>query len=80
MAIAGFMLNLIVAFSMMTAYKKNKLAINGLYSIFLNPMYAIQIIVTVPGLLLLFNSWLVLTTVIVAFIAFKIFVKEEEIM
>ncbi len=78
MAVAGFTLNLMAAFGMLSAYKKGQLATGGLYSIFLNPMYTFQILVTVPGLLLLFNSWSVMMTVIPVFIAFKVFVKEEE--
>lgn len=78
LAIVGFAINLIAAFGMIGAYNKDELATKGLYSIFLNPMYTFQIFITVPGLLLLLNSWLVLITVIPTFIAFKIFVKEEQ--
>ena len=78
MAISGFTLNLIAAFGMLSAYRKGQLATKGLYSVFLNPMYTFQILVTVPGLLLLFNSWLVTAAVIPVFIAFKVFVGEEE--
>ncbi len=74
----GFTLNLIAAFGMLSAYRKGSLATDGLYSIFLHPMYALQILITVPGLLLLFNSWLVLMSIIPAFIAYKIFAREEE--
>ncbi|MDD5686490.1 MAG: methyltransferase [Elusimicrobia bacterium] len=78
MIITGFILNLIAAFSMLNAYGKEQLATGGLYSIFLNPMYTFQILVTVPGLLLFFNSWFVMITIISVFIAFKVFVKKEE--
>jgi protein-S-isoprenylcysteine O-methyltransferase Ste14 len=78
MAIVGFALNLIAAFGMLSAHRKEQLATGGLYSLFLNPMYTFQILITVPGLLLLFNSWFVMITVVPVFIAFKVFVKEEE--
>lgn len=77
-AVVGFTFNLISAFGMMSAHKNGRLATHGLYALFLNPMYTFQLLLTVPGLLLLFNSWLALLTVIPAFIAFKMFVKEEE--
>lgn len=77
-AVVGFTLNLIAAYGMLRAYRKGQLATGGLYSVFLNPMYTFQILITVPGLLLLFNSWLVMLTIIPVFIAFKFFVKEEE--
>jgi protein-S-isoprenylcysteine O-methyltransferase Ste14 len=77
--VVGFTLNLIAAFSMLNAYRNGRLATHGMYALFLNPMYTFQLLLTVPGLLLLLNSWLVLLSVIPAFIAFKVFAKEEEI-
>lgn len=77
-AVVGFSFNLIAAFEMLSAHKKRQLATRGLYALFLNPMYAFQLLLTVPGLLLLLNSWLTLLTVIPAFIAFKVFAKEEQ--
>lgn len=78
MAVAGFTLNLISAFGMLSANRKGQLATGGFYSVFFHPMYTFQLLITVPGLLLFFNSWLVLVAVIPAFIAFKVFAKEEE--
>lgn len=78
LAAVGFSFNLIAAFGMLSAHKKGQLATRGLYALFLNPMYTFQLLLTVPGLLLLLNSWLALLTVIPAFIAFKAFAKEEE--
>jgi protein-S-isoprenylcysteine O-methyltransferase Ste14 len=77
-AAVGFSLNLVAAFGMMKAHRKNELATTGLYAIFLHPMYTCQLLLTVPGLLLLLNSWLALAAVVPAFIAFKIFAKEED--
>lgn len=77
-AAVGFSLNLAAAFTMLSAHKKDKLATGGLYAVFLNPMYTLQIFITVPGVLLFFNSWLVLVSIVPVFAAFKIFSKEEE--
>ncbi|MDP4121392.1 MAG: methyltransferase [Bacillota bacterium] len=77
-AVIGFALNLIAAFGMLAAHKKGTLAMGGLYALFLNPMYTFQLLITLPGILLLFNSWIVFLTIISSFIAFKVFVKEEE--
>ncbi|HWS29700.1 MAG TPA: methyltransferase [Clostridia bacterium] len=77
-AVVGFALNLAAAFEMLSAHKKGELATGGLYAWFLNPMYAFQLLLTVPGLLLLLNSWLALATVAPTFVAFKMFAKEEE--
>lgn len=78
MAVTGFTFNLIAGLEILRAYRKEQLATSGLYSIFLNPMYAFQILITIPGLLLLCNSWLVMATLIPVFVAYKVFVKEEE--
>lgn len=77
LAVIGFALNLVAAFSMMRAHKENRLATNGFYALFRDPMYVLQIFVTLPGLFLLFNSWLALIGVIPAYIAYKVFVREE---
>jgi protein-S-isoprenylcysteine O-methyltransferase Ste14 len=77
MIVAGFSLNLVAAFSMLKAYREERLATSGLYHIFRDPMYVLQIFITLPGLFLLFNSWLVLAGVIPAYIAYRVFVREE---
>lgn len=40
-------------------------------------MYLLQIFITLPGLFLLFNSWLVLGGVAPAYLAYRVFVREE---
>jgi protein-S-isoprenylcysteine O-methyltransferase Ste14 len=74
---AGFSLNLVAAFSMLKAYREERLATGGLYHLFRDPMYVLQIFITLPGLFLLFNSWLVLAGVVPAYLAYRIFVQEE---
>lgn len=77
MAAAGFSLNLVAAFGMLKANREDRLATGGLYRLFRDPMYVLQIFITLPGLFVLFNSWLVLTGVIPAYMAYRVFVKEE---
>ncbi len=79
MVLVGFGLNLAAAAGMMRAHKNGRLATGGLYAVFLNPMYTFQVLVTVPGLLLFFNSWVIMLTVIPLIIAFQVFKKEEEL-
>jgi protein-S-isoprenylcysteine O-methyltransferase Ste14 len=50
---------------------------DGLYKIFRNPMYDAYLIFVFPGLSLLVNSWLVMTTFIVNFILLQLFIREE---
>jgi protein-S-isoprenylcysteine O-methyltransferase Ste14 len=77
LAVVGFAANLIAAFQMLTAHKTDRLATSGLYRIFLNPMYFLMMFVTLPGVALLFNSWLVLPTVPVGAVAAHLFAREE---
>jgi len=77
LALVGFSLNLVAAGQMLRAHKSDTLATTGLYRIFLYPMYFFQVCLTIPGVALLFNSWLVLTTVLVGIAAVKLFVPEE---
>ncbi len=77
-AVIGFSFNLAAAFPMLTGFKKGKLVTTGMYRLCRNPMYVFQLFITLPGLMILFNSWLMLiSTIIVGFLAFKILVKEE---
>jgi protein-S-isoprenylcysteine O-methyltransferase Ste14 len=73
----GFSLNLAAAFTMLKAHSANRLATGGLYAIFRDPMYVVMIFLTLPGLFLLFNSWLALTGVIPAYICYRVFVRAE---
>ncbi|HEX6608727.1 MAG TPA: isoprenylcysteine carboxylmethyltransferase family protein [Chloroflexia bacterium] len=73
----GFSLNLAAAAAMLKAHQKDRLATGGLYRLFRDPMYVLQIFLTLPGLFLLFNSWLVLAGVLPAYLAYRVFVREE---
>jgi protein-S-isoprenylcysteine O-methyltransferase Ste14 len=76
-AAAGFSLNLVAAVAMLKANRQDRLATGGLYRLFRDPMYVLQVFITLPGLFLLSNSWLVLTGVIPAYASYRAFVKEE---
>jgi protein-S-isoprenylcysteine O-methyltransferase Ste14 len=77
MAVVGFSLNLVAAFEMLKANREDRLATGGLYRVFRDPMYVLQIFITLPGLFLLFNSWLMLAGVIPSYAAYRVFVREE---
>ena len=78
LAVVGFALNLVAAFDMLAAHKKNQLASGWTYRIFLNPMYFFQVFITLPGIALLFNSWLVLTAVPIGAVAVNLLAREEQ--
>lgn len=59
------------------SFDKNKLMTDGLYKYFRDPMYAAYLIFVIPGICLLFNSWLMLTAVLLNYILFKSLIKRE---
>ena len=57
--------------------KDTKLVANGAYYLCCNPLYASLILLIIPGISLMMNSWLVITTSIVGYIVFKIVIRGE---
>jgi protein-S-isoprenylcysteine O-methyltransferase Ste14 len=63
--------------SLMKGLKNNKLMTTGPFRFCQNPLYAVMILLIVPGVALALNSWIVLTTSVVAYIIFKINIYSE---
>lgn len=61
-----------------TAYQKHEILTNGFFSICRNPLFAEVIFFILPGIILFFNSWLLLTIPCFMYIMFKIFINREE--
>lgn len=57
--------------------KETRLMTTGPYRLCQNPLYASIILVIIPALSLLLNSWLVLTATIIGYILFKKYIKSE---
>jgi protein-S-isoprenylcysteine O-methyltransferase Ste14 len=57
--------------------KETRLITSGPYRFCRNPLYVSLIILIIPALSLILNSWLVLTSSIVGFLLFKLFIKSE---
>lgn len=57
--------------------KESKLVTTGAFYLCCNPLYASIILLIMPAISLMMNSWLVLTTSIVAYTAFKIQIRKE---
>jgi len=60
------------------AYKKQELVTNGIFSICRNPLFAVVIFLILPGIILFFNSWLLLTIPCFMYVMLKIFITREE--
>ena len=60
------------------AYKKQELLTKGIFSVCRNPLFAVVIFLLLPGIILFFNSWILLTIPCFIYIMFKIFINREE--
>lgn len=83
--IAGIILLVIgVPFLIKSAYEftigfnRGCLITSGVFSLVRNPIYSAWILFLIPGITLFLKSWLLLATPLVAYICFKIFIKEED--
>jgi len=77
MIIIGVLMVISCGRKVLNSFSSEKLMTDGLYKIFRNPMYASYLLFIIPGIALLFNSWLALTTVLVNYILFSVFIKRE---
>jgi protein-S-isoprenylcysteine O-methyltransferase Ste14 len=75
--IPGILMVISCGRKLLKSFNKGLLVTDGLYKIFRNPMYAAYLLFIIPGICLLFNSWLVLTTILINYILFSIFIKNE---
>jgi protein-S-isoprenylcysteine O-methyltransferase Ste14 len=57
--------------------KETRLVTAGTYRCCQNPLYAFLILLVIPGLGLIMNSWVILTTSIIGYIVFKKFISSE---
>ena len=51
--------------------KEAKLVTTGTYRYCQNPLYAVLLLMVIPGVGLMMNSWLILTTIITGYLVFK---------
>ena len=77
MVIIGVSMVVAIQGKLRKSFKSGFLMKDGLYKILRNPMYDAYLIFVFPGLSLLLNSWLVMSTFIVNFILLQIFIREE---
>lgn len=62
---------------LLKSFGNNKLMDDGLYKIFRDPMYASYLLFVIPGIALIFNSWLAVTTVLINYVLYSIFIRKE---
>lgn len=64
---------------LLRSFNKNILMTDGLYKIFRDPMYAAYLIFVIPGIAFVFNSWLAMTTVIINYVLYSVFIRKEHV-
>lgn len=74
---AGLVFYLITVKLLLTGLRQTKLMTSGTYYCCQNPLYAGLILMIIPALSLLLNSWLILTTSVVAYFIFRMLIKSE---
>lgn len=77
MIIIGSIMYIFTAPALLKGLKETKLVTTGTFYLCCNPLYTSIIFFIFPGISFMMNSWLVLTTSIVAFALFKFFIKRE---
>jgi protein-S-isoprenylcysteine O-methyltransferase Ste14 len=77
MILIGVFIVATAARKILASFRNNKLAKDGLFKIFRNPMYAAYLIFIIPGISFVLNSWLVLLAVLLNCLLLILLVKEE---
>jgi len=76
--VIGIPLYIVSGFSVHKAYFGNTIITKGVYSICRHPLYSSFIFFIVPGICLLFKSWIAFSVPFVMYIFFRVLIKEEE--
>ena len=74
----GFIMYVIGAKVIRSAYREERLVTYGIFSIVRNPMYSGILIFVFIGIAFLLGYWLMFSVPVVAYIAFKLLIKKEE--
>ncbi|MFX0140211.1 MAG: methyltransferase family protein [Candidatus Hodarchaeota archaeon] len=60
------------------AYKASELLMTGFYGHMRHPMYGSVILLIIPGIVIIINSWILYFLPFIFYIIFRIFIKKEE--
>ena len=71
-------LQIYTMYKLFPAYKKDQLVTEGTFMLTKHPLYVLGILLLMPGVSIMFASWLVLTTPIVMYLVYRAVIKEEE--
>lgn len=75
--VKGLILYGLTVKSLLRGLKETRLITTGLYKYCQNPLYMVILLLIVPGIGLLMNSWLVLTTPVLGYFVFRKYISGE---
>jgi protein-S-isoprenylcysteine O-methyltransferase Ste14 len=75
--VTGFGFYLVTVRYLLLGLRNTRLITTGTYALCQNPLYAVFILLLIPGIALVMNSWLILTTALPAYGAFRLFIASE---
>lgn len=78
LVILGFIMYFSTIPALLRGIKETTLITKGAFYLCCNPLYTAIILFLIPGTSFMMNSWLLLTTSVVAYIVFKIYIRGEE--
>ena len=78
MMVAAVAFYIATLYLMVPGIRKNQLITGGVYRFCRNPLYFALLILLIPGLGLLLNSWIIPVSSILGCLAFRKFIHEEE--
>ncbi len=78
LAAFGLVVLLSSGLRILKAFREQKLLTDGFFAVCPNPMYAAFVLLIVPGLALILDSWLVLTASAVVYVLFRVLVPGED--
>jgi len=73
----GLVFYILTVRSLLKGLRSNKLMTTGAFRYCQNPLYAVMILLILPGLALVLNSWIILPDCILAYIIFKKYIHTE---
>jgi len=77
LVLAGAIMYFLTVPALLKGLKQTRLVTDGTYYLCRHPLYTSVLLLIIPGISLMMNSWLVVTTSILGYTLFKIFIKSE---
>lgn len=72
-----FLFYIFTIIGLLRGLKQTRLITSGTYYFCQNPLYASIILFLIPGLSLMLNSWLILTSSVIGYVVFKVHIVNE---